>query len=117
MRLDSKIPSIVIFINCFNIAGLVLGIFLIVTFFISVFAVLQKNHVTIGLVILNWTLIADSVVVLVVGTIIWFYSLHQRNNYFEVFKASSPQTRIEIQDKVRGYARRRISLPPWPVGY
>lgn len=82
-------------------AGLILGIFLLVTFFISIFAVLQKNHVTIGLVILNWLLIADGIVVLVIGTIIWFYSLHQRQNYFDVFKAVSPQTRIDIQDKVR----------------
>ncbi|KAI0818807.1 tetraspanin [Irpex lacteus] len=104
MSIVWKAPNLMINFTFHDIdltAGLVLGIFLIVTFFISVFAVLQKNHVTIGLVILNWTLIADSVVVLVVGTIIWFYSLHQRQNYFEVFKASSPQTRIEIQDKFK----------------
>jgi hypothetical protein len=82
-------------------AGLVLGILLLVTFFISVFAVLQKNHVTIGLVILNWALIADAIVVLVVGSIIWFYSLHQRQNYFEIYKAVSPQTRLAIQDKFK----------------
>ncbi|KAI0340668.1 hypothetical protein BDW22DRAFT_391989 [Trametopsis cervina] len=80
-------------------AGLVLGIMLLLTFFTSVFAVVQKNHVTLGLVILNWTLIADAIAVVVIGSMIWFYSLHQRNNYFDVFKAASAQTRIDIQDK------------------
>ncbi|KAI0698502.1 hypothetical protein BC835DRAFT_1268962 [Cytidiella melzeri] len=80
-------------------AGLVLGILLLVTFVISVFAVLQKNHVTIGLVILNWALIADGIAVIVIGSMIWFYSLHQRQNYFEVFKAVPPQTRLDIQNK------------------
>lgn len=74
---------------------------LLLTFFTSVFAVVQKNHVTLGLVILNWTLIADAIAVVVIGSMIWFYSLHQRNNYFDVFKAASAQTRIDIQDKVR----------------
>ena len=83
-----------------NLAGTVLGIFLAITFFISIFAVLQRNHVTIGLVILNWVLIADAVVVLVVGSILWFFSLRQRENYFEAYKASSNQTIVDIQDKV-----------------
>jgi hypothetical protein len=92
-------------------AGLVLGIFLLVTFFISVFAVLQKNHVTIGLVILNWALIADAIIVIVVGSILWFYSLRQRQNYFEVFKAVAPQTRLAIQDKVCLLLRALQGLP------
>lgn len=79
---------------------MVLGIFLVVTFFISVFAVLQKNHVTIGLVILNWTLIADSIAVITIGSMIWFYSLHQRENYFKLFQSASSQTRIDIQNQV-----------------
>ena len=65
------------------------------------FAIAQRNHVTMGLVLLNWVLIADAIAVLVVGTIIWFFSLQQRNNYFAVYKSVSAQTRIQIQDKVR----------------
>jgi hypothetical protein len=82
-------------------AGTVLGIMLLVTFMISIFAIAQRNHVTSGLVFLNWVLIGDAIAVLVIGSIIWFYSLRQRNNYHELFQASSPQTRIAIQDKVR----------------
>ncbi|KAF7800264.1 hypothetical protein EIP86_011511 [Pleurotus ostreatoroseus] len=80
------------------LAGTILGIFLLVTFGISIFAIVQRNHVTTGLVILNWVLIMDSVVVIVVGSFIWFYSLQQRNNYYKVFKSVSAATRVEIQD-------------------
>lgn len=83
------------------IAGTVLGIFLLVTFALSVFAIVQKNHVTAGLVILNWVLIMDAIAVTVIGSFIWFYSLQQRNNYFVLFQQASNDTRIAIQDKVR----------------
>lgn len=82
-------------------AGTILGIFLLVTFGISIFAIVQRNHVTAGLVILNWILIMDAVVVIVIGSFIWFYSLQQRNNYYKVFQAVGNVTRVEIQDKVR----------------
>ncbi len=84
-----------------SLGGLVTGIFFLITFVVSVGAVVQKNHNTTGLVILNWLLVIDSLVVLVVGTIIWFFSLEQRNNYFKVYNSVSPETRIQIQDKVR----------------
>lgn len=80
-------------------AGLVLGIMLLFTFFISIIAIAQRNHVTSGLVFLNWTLIGDAIAVLVIGTFIWFYSLQQRNNYYEVFKVQTADTRRAIQDK------------------
>lgn len=74
---------------------------LLVTFVISIFAVAQRNHVTAGLVFLNWTLIGDAIAVLVIGSLIWFYSLRQRNNYLQVFDAQTPAVRQAIQDKVR----------------
>ncbi|TFK87369.1 tetraspanin [Polyporus arcularius HHB13444] len=85
--------------NGFLLGGLVTGIFFLITFVVSVGAVVQKNHNTTGLVMLNWLLVIDSLVVLVVGTIIWFFSLEQRNNYFKVYNSVSPETRIQIQDK------------------
>ena len=81
--------------------GTAIGVMLLITFFISIFAIAQRNHVTMGLVLLNWVLIADAIAVLVVGTIIWFYSLRQRNEYHAKFQAVSSQTRIEIQNQVR----------------
>ncbi|KAI0713257.1 tetraspanin [Earliella scabrosa] len=80
-------------------SGLITGIFLLVTFFVSVFAIVQKNHVTTGLVILNWLLVLDALVILIVGTIIWFFSLQQRDNYLPVYQALTRDKRIEIQDK------------------
>lgn len=84
-------------------AGTVLGIALLVTFVISIGAVVQRNHVTFGLVILNWALILDFVIVVVVGTYIWFYTLQERNNYFERFKAATPDIRAGLQDHVRTF--------------
>ena len=42
-----------------------------------------------------------AIVILIVGTVLWFFSLQQRANYLTVFQAASPTVRIEIQDKVR----------------
>jgi len=79
-------------------AGLALGIFYILTWMVSVGAILQQNHVTIGLVITNWALIADAAMTVVVGCIIWFYTLRPTRNYLEAWEASSPQVRQALQD-------------------
>lgn len=81
------------------LSGTVLGVMLLVTFAISIFAIVQKNHVTGGLIFLNWTLIADSIATLVIGTMLWFFSLEQRNNYHIRYQALPNATRVQIQDK------------------
>lgn len=73
---------------------------LLTTFVISIGAIVQRNHVVVGLEILNWTLIADAIAVVVVGTYIWFFTLQERNNYFKIFNAVSADVRVQIQDKV-----------------
>jgi len=80
-------------------AGLAVGIALLFTSFVSVGAIIQRNHVTIGLVILNWLLIADSVIVLVVGTLVWVYTLCERSEYHSVYAKLQPSQRIFIQDQ------------------
>jgi len=80
-------------------AGLVMGIAFLLTSFLSVGAIIQRNHVTIGLVILNWVLIADAVIVLVVGTIVWFFSLRERAEFHTQFAKLQPSQRISIQDQ------------------
>lgn len=97
-----RMPNLMINFTLTNdmlLGGLVTGIFLLVTFVFSIGAIVQKNHVTGGLVILNWLLVVDAIVVLVVGSIIWFFSVQQRANYLKIFQAASAETRIEIQDK------------------
>lgn len=71
------------------------------TFVLSIGAVVQKNHVTMGFVLLNWMLIVDALIVIVTGTIVWYFTLGERAHYFGVFNSLSRDTRIEIQDKVR----------------
>jgi len=90
-----------VFSDSYLNAGLVLGIALLVTFFISIVAILQRNRVTIGLVLLNWTLIIDALGIVVVGTFIWFMTLRERDNFHRVFAEQTPIHRIAIQDKLK----------------
>jgi len=80
-------------------AGLVMGIALLITSFLSVGAIIQRNHVTIGLVILNWMLIADAVIVLIIGTFVWFYTLRERNEFHAEYANLQPSQRIFLQDQ------------------
>jgi len=80
-------------------AGMVVGIALSATFLVSLGAVVQRNHVTIGFVILNWFLIVDALLVTTVGTIIWFFSLRQRNEFQKSWTALPPADRITLQDE------------------
>ncbi|KAH9997535.1 tetraspanin Pls1 family [Russula vinacea] len=80
-------------------AGLAMGIAFLITSALSVGAVIQRNHVTIGLVILNWVLLADAVIVLVVGTFVWFYTLRERAEFHVRYAKMQPSQRITIQDR------------------
>lgn len=80
-----------------------MGIALLITSAFSVGAIIQRNHVIIGLIILNWVLIADAIIVLVVGTFVWFYTLRERAEYHRIYADLQPSQRITIQDKVNRY--------------
>jgi len=82
----------------FLTAGMILGIMLVATVLVSIFAIIQANHITIGLVILNWILIADSLGIVTIGTIIWDYTLTERADFAPIFAALTAAQRIEIQD-------------------
>ena len=66
----------------------------------SVGAIIQPAHVTIGLVILNWTLLGDAIMTLVVGSFIWFYTLRERADFAKLFDAGSQEVRQTVQDTV-----------------
>ena len=67
----------------------------------SIGAIVQGNHVIRPLTILNWFLVVDALVILIVGTIMWIFSLQERANYLVVYKGLTDQQRITIQDEVR----------------
>ncbi|KAJ7702388.1 tetraspanin Pls1 family [Mycena rosella] len=83
----------------FLTAGMVVGIALAATFLVSIGAVVQRNHITVGFVILNWFLIVDAILVTVVGSMIWFFSLRQRNEFHEKWLALPPADRITLQNQ------------------
>jgi len=76
-----------------------LGISLLITFVFSIGAIVQANHVTIGLVILNYMLLVDSIIVLVIGTFVWFPTLTERAVFHKVWAGLSRDDRITLQDK------------------
>jgi len=80
-------------------AALVLGIMLVVTFVFSIGAIIQKNHITMGLVILNYLLVLDAVAVLCIGTFVWFFTLRQRNEFHVIYQNLPASSRVFIQDK------------------
>jgi hypothetical protein len=79
--------------------GMLLGILYAVTFIISVGAIVQRNHVTIGLVILNWLLIFDTAFTLLFASVLWFRALQEQANFEQVWIAASAQARLTLQDE------------------
>lgn len=77
-----------------------MGIVLLLTSFLSVGAIIQRNHVTMGLIVLNWVLIADAVITLAIGSFVWFYTLRERNEFHVKWAELQPSQRIAIQDQV-----------------
>ena len=90
-------------------AGTILGIALLVTFVLSIAAIVQRNHVTIGLVILNYALLIDAIGILVIGTFIWMFTLKERANFHVLWLAASPASRITIQNQV-SYVPERFAI-------
>jgi hypothetical protein len=81
-------------------AGTTLGIALLLTFVISIVAIVQQNHVTIGLVLLNYVLLLDAIGIVVIGTFVWFFALQERTNFHRSWLQATRQTRITLQDQV-----------------
>lgn len=80
-------------------AGTALGVALITSFLISIVAIAQKNHVTLGFIILNYALLLDAMGIIVIGTFVWWYTLEERADYYKLWLQSSGATRIALQDK------------------
>ncbi|TFY73520.1 hypothetical protein EWM64_g10492 [Hericium alpestre] len=87
-----------VFSNADLTGGLVLGILLLLTVLLSVGAIIQRNHVTMGLVLLNWMLILDAIAILIIGTSVWWFTLQERSEFHTVFSQLADTRKIEIQD-------------------
>jgi hypothetical protein len=70
----------------------------LITFIISIGAIIQRNHATIGLVLLNYALLVDAMSILVIATIIWFSTLRERAEFHNFWVGTSPATKIALQD-------------------
>jgi len=99
-RAENPLLNIILTPNYLT-AGTVLGVALLITFAISIAAIVQRNHVTGGLVLLNYILVLDALGIVVIGTFIWAFTLAERNNFHARYAAASPAIRIALQDKLQ----------------
>lgn len=83
------------------IAGMILGIAMLITFVVSIGAIVQANHVTMGLVILNYFLLVDTIMTVVIGAFVWFFTLRERDNFHKRWIDLTSADRVTLQDKVR----------------
>jgi hypothetical protein len=86
---------------------------MLLTWAVSVGAIVQRNHVTLGLKILNLFLIADAVAITAVGTFIWFFTLQERENFKEIFYSQSVETQSKIQDTLKCCGYYNATLDPF----
>jgi len=82
-------------------AGTVLGMALIITFFISLVAIMRKNHTTFGLVILNYALILDAVGIIIIGTFVWWATLEEQINFHGLWAQTPTTARLALQDQFK----------------
>ena len=78
---------------------MLLGILYAITFVISVGAIVQRNHVTIGLIILNWLLILDTAFTVLFASVLWFRTLQEQVNFEKVWIAAPALSRLTLQDE------------------
>jgi len=79
--------------------ALALGIVYGVVFVVSIGAIIQQNHITIGLAIFNWLLIVAAVLTVIYGSNLWFMTLREEHNFGTLWNATTPAKRMAIQDK------------------
>jgi len=86
-------------------AGLILGIMLEISFVVSLFGITQRKSLTSGLKALNWTLVVNSVAIITIGSIVWFYTLTERADFSVVWNAQATTVQTQLQDmfKCCGY--------------
>ena len=73
----------------------------VTSFVVSVGAIIQRNHVTIGLAILNWVLILNTIVTVVFGSNLWFMTLKEEANFGNVWNTTTAERRIGVQDQLQ----------------
>lgn len=88
------------FIPAHLMAALILGVLLLVTFVISIGAIIQQAHILVPLIVLNWALVVDGIAVVVVGCMMWVATLAERSGFKDRFIGESSDFQIKIQDKL-----------------
>lgn len=94
--------------------GMVVGLFYGITFMVSVGAIIQRNHVTIGLVALNWLLLLDTILTVALGSTLWFMTLNEQANFEDVWINAPRDTKIAVQDQLQCCGYRDKSN--WEIG-
>lgn len=88
-------------------AGIVLGVIYIISWLISIPAFIsskrrsgRKANTTL-LASFNWTLVLAALVTLVIGLVIWFFTLRERSEFLKVWNEQSVETQVYLQDTLQ----------------
>jgi len=79
--------------------GLALGVAYGATFLLAIIAIVQPNHVTMFLAALNWVLLFDGLATVIIGTVIWFFTLKETANFNHNWQLAGPDVREALQDR------------------
>jgi len=82
-------------------AGMVLGVLLLLTVAVSIAGIIQRNHVNVGLIVLNYALLVDAIAVVVIGTSVWWSTLQAGANFHKLWLSASTNSRIVLQDQFK----------------
>ncbi|KAI5480522.1 hypothetical protein MNV49_000675 [Pseudohyphozyma bogoriensis] len=81
----------------------VLGVIIVVAFLVGLVGFFTsrgpgKGEKSTGLVVFSYVLVATGIITVIMGSIIWFFTLTERNDYMEVWLAQSDATQAFLQD-------------------
>ena len=68
---------------------------------ISIIAVVQRNHITVGFVVLNYALVIDGIMIIVIGVFVWFFTLRERDNFHKLWLELTSAERLTLQDQLQ----------------
>jgi len=98
---DQTLRSLVIRDMNLN-AAMVLGIMILASWLISVYAAVtglaKGRRRTGGFIVFNWSLIAVAITTTIIGSIIWFFTLQPRSEFFAIWNDQPQATQQFLQD-------------------
>lgn len=86
-------------------AGIALGIIIIASWLVSLYGITSARKIsktcTDGLMWFNWTIVGSTITTIVVGVLIWFFTLRPRAAFADIWRAQTPATQTYLQNTLQ----------------